>query len=75
MVKFDYALLHFIQPFKPEWGSLDILEACGVSYLGSNPSSGVCSFKNGSITDFIEEQKKYAFVNFLKHAYISINAY
>src|SRR3989442_8107675 len=25
----------------PEWGSLDILEACGASDLGSNPSSGV----------------------------------
>ena len=24
----------------PEWGSLDILEACGASDLGSNPSSG-----------------------------------
>src|SRR4030042_1127204 len=28
------------KPYKPEWGSLDILEACGASDLGSNPSSG-----------------------------------
>ena len=26
---------------KPVWGSLDILEACGASDLGSNPSAGV----------------------------------
>ncbi len=34
---------------KPEWGSLDILEACGASDLGSNPSSGA-SFS--SVTSF-----------------------
>ena len=26
---------------KPEWGNLDILEACGASDSGSNPGSGV----------------------------------
>ncbi len=26
--------------YMPEWGSLDILEACGVSDPGSNPGSG-----------------------------------
>lgn len=25
----------------PEWGNLDILEACGASDSGSNPGSGV----------------------------------
>ena len=27
---------------KPEWGNLDILEACGASDSGSNPGSGAC---------------------------------
>lgn len=31
------------RPYTPEWGSLDILGACGALDLGSNPSSGANS--------------------------------
>ena len=35
---------------QPVWGSLDILEACGASDLGSNPSAGVI-YKGSNIWD------------------------
>ena len=46
MVVFFYRCLHegVCAGAMPEWGSLDILEACGASDLGSNPSSGACAY-------------------------------
>ena len=32
---------------KPEWGNLDILEACGASDSGSNPGSGALRIVKG----------------------------
>ncbi len=68
------------KPHKPEWGSLDILEACGASDLGSNPSSGACAFSRSGYmpisacllsTTCYEEGSAVLSVQFLLERYLN----